>query len=589
MKTRLLSSAALLFLCATLHVAAQVPQILNYQGKIAVGSTPFTGTGEFRFALVSADGSTTYWSHDGTSTGGSEPTAAVSLPVVNGLYLAPLGDTAISGMSALPASVFANSGVHLRVWFDDGVNGSFHLAPDQRLAAVAYAMMADTVPDGAITSAKIAPGAVGASQLAADAVTRALNNAGLSGVAGGGMVLSLTENNTALTDAGYVPTGDVVMSKEQWRRIETNGVNYESSGVWTGTEIIFWGGYVDGGVPQDEGEGVRYNPATATWTPVSTVNAPAARLNHTAFWTGTEMIVWGGDDFEGRSWNGGRYNPATDTWTPISMDNAPTARSFYGIVWTGNEMILWGGANYEFQFPEGYFMAVDQADGARYNPATDTWTPISEVDAPSARRNFATVWTGTELILLGGVSGGARHPDIGAPQPDSRNEIWRYDPATDVWVSGSLDSAPEFGYLSKLGREDAVVVWAGEKILCLYGNYVSLYSPETDSWTRTRLMEGLGIRYRPSVVWTGSHVIVWGGMGEGGAPTFNSGFIYNPASDTWAPITAWAVEGRSYNPTVWTGKEMFVWGGYGGEGGGADMEFMDAFKPGSVMHPYVRP
>ena len=31
-----------------------------------------------------------------------------------------------------------------------------------------------------------------------------------------------------------------------------------------------------------------------TWTPTSTTNAPDRRQSHTAVWTGTEMIIWGG-------------------------------------------------------------------------------------------------------------------------------------------------------------------------------------------------------------------------------------------------------------------------------------------------------
>jgi hypothetical protein len=31
-----------------------------------------------------------------------------------------------------------------------------------------------------------------------------------------------------------------------------------------------------------------------TWVPTSTDGAPSARGNHTAVWTGKEMIVWGG-------------------------------------------------------------------------------------------------------------------------------------------------------------------------------------------------------------------------------------------------------------------------------------------------------
>jgi hypothetical protein len=75
--------ALLLFTAAMLH--AQVPQLLNYQGRVAVGTTNFNGSGSFRFALVNAAGTTTYWSNDGTSTAGSQPTAAVALTVTKGL------------------------------------------------------------------------------------------------------------------------------------------------------------------------------------------------------------------------------------------------------------------------------------------------------------------------------------------------------------------------------------------------------------------------------------------------------------------------------------------------------------------------
>src|SRR5262249_15859507 len=47
-----------------------------------------------------------------------------------------------------------------------------------------------------------------------------------------------------------------------------------------------------------------------TWTATTLTNAPAARAGHTAVWTGSEMIVWGGGDDN----TGGRYNPSTDTW-----------------------------------------------------------------------------------------------------------------------------------------------------------------------------------------------------------------------------------------------------------------------------------
>ncbi len=62
-----------------------------------------------------------------------------------------------------------------------------------------------------------------------------------------------------------------------------------------------------------------------TWTATTTANAPVARRSHTAVWTGSEMIVWGGlDNVLGWLNTGGRYNPSTDSWTATSTANAPS-------------------------------------------------------------------------------------------------------------------------------------------------------------------------------------------------------------------------------------------------------------------------
>src|SRR5947207_10518579 len=80
-----------------------------------------------------------------------------------------------------------------------------------------------------------------------------------------------------------------------------------------------------------------------TWT--ATNHPPTGRSNHTAVWTGSEMIVWGGsdNDFGPEMNTGGRYNPSTDSWATMSTTNAPSARKWHTAVWTGSEMIVWGG------------------------------------------------------------------------------------------------------------------------------------------------------------------------------------------------------------------------------------------------------
>ncbi|MCB1097135.1 MAG: hypothetical protein KDN22_16295 [Verrucomicrobiae bacterium] len=157
--------------------AAEPPGILNYQGRINVDGSPFNGAGAFKFALVDAGGTTTYWSNDGTSTAGDEPTDAVSLTVNGGRYSVGLGDTTLANMSAaIPAAVFAdNTEVFLRIWFDDGVNGSQLLSPDQRLGSVGYALTAGSVDAANVT------GTLGSGQLPAEVVLDGASNVTLSG------------------------------------------------------------------------------------------------------------------------------------------------------------------------------------------------------------------------------------------------------------------------------------------------------------------------------------------------------------------------------------------------------------------------
>jgi hypothetical protein len=107
--------------------------------------------------------------------------------------------------------------------------------------------------------------------------------------------------------------------------------------------MIVWGGY---NLTVALNTGGRYNPSADSWIPTSTVNAPDARYRHPGVWTGSEMIIWGGQGSDGGALNtGGRYNPSTDSWTATSTTNAPGPRYAHTGVWTGQEMIVWGGTN----------------------------------------------------------------------------------------------------------------------------------------------------------------------------------------------------------------------------------------------------
>ena len=89
-------------------------------------------------------------------------------------------------------------------------------------------------------------------------------------------------------------------------------------------------------------------PPLDTWDRGNLHDVPTPRFGHTAVWTGNEMIIWGGEGegvvFPNKLNTGGRYDPLTDTWTAVSMRNAPEARDDHTAVWTGTEMVVGGGS-----------------------------------------------------------------------------------------------------------------------------------------------------------------------------------------------------------------------------------------------------
>lgn len=310
--------------------------------------------------------------------------------------------------------------------------------------------------------------------------------------------------------------------------------------VWTGTEMLVWG--VDSQLLDTSI--YRYAPATDSWGRTVALNAPDARSGFSGVWTGTELIIWGGGVTGfGPSITGGRFNPTTNTWTATSLTNAPSAREWHSAVWTGTEMIVWGGCL------DGS-CGTTLNTGARYNPTTDTWAAISTKGAPSGRFIHSAVWAGTEMIVWGG-------------RP-ATNTGSRYNPATDTWASITLTGAPSARWAhAGVWSGSEFIVWAGFNGSTAFNNG-GRYNPVTNSWSTISLTSAPGVRWNFPSVWTGSELIVWGGIVNTAWPyvSTNTGGRYNPASDSWTSTTLQsAPSARHLQQAVWTGSQMIIWGG----------------------------
>jgi N-acetylneuraminic acid mutarotase len=377
-------------------------------------------------------------------------------------------------------------------------------------------------------------------------------------------------------------------STDTWASTSTTNTPEARSGqtaVWTGSEMIIWGGFAGGGLvdPFYFTTGGRYNPTTDSWIATSTTNTPEGRASHTAIWTDSEMIIWGGaedTDFGPIYFNtGGKYNPSTDTWVATSTTNAPEARGGHTAVWTGGEMLVWGGANASGNFNTGGiynpnlngWAVINTANaptgraghtavwtgtdmivwgssgdttGGRYHRGTNSWTAITTVNAPEARAGHTAVWTGSEMIVWGGLDNFV-----------ALNTGGRYDPGTNSWTATTTFNAPT-------GRAGHTAVWTGTEMI-VWGATADTtggrYNPTMDSWTPTATAPAP--RYLHTAVWTGSEMIVWGGIWY--PYTVDTGGRYDPTTDSWAATSITnAPEARYSHTAVWTGSEMIVWGGW---------------------------
>ncbi len=546
---------------------------------MAVGDTYFDGSGAFKFGLVNPGATQIFWLNAPDADSDGEPDAAVTLPVRRGLYSVLLGDTGLVNMAPLTVAVFREPEIYLRVWFDDGTHGFERLEPDQRVVPPPYALLAADVPDGLITAAKLAPNALETLQTQLAALTaqvQALSNqvqalaAGVvSGLPPGVPVLSTQAGDPALLAGGFTP----VLSQPApgWgpgSPTDAPAARLGHSAVWTGQELLVWGGNLNPVMETLSGLGAGYRVTTDQWQALPTFNAPAPRTDHAAVWTGQEMVVWGG--FAGGAYlnSGARFNPLTRTWTPLPTSGAPAGRRGHVLVWTGARVLIWGGRN-----ATGLVN-----DGALYDPATDAWSALGVAGAPAARAEAGAAWTGASLLVWGG---------LGATGELGDGARLSFDAAGNpvAWTPLSSTGAPS-------ARAGHTAVWTGQHLLVwggfgqsTYRGDGARYDPATDSWQPLAAQDAPTPRRFHNALWTGSEMLVLGGETVAGATA--SAHAYAPGRNAWRQLShAGNPPARAEATAIWTGTEALV---FGGRAGGAPLAALYRLDPRPTWYFYLKP
>ena len=104
---------------------------------------------------------------------------------------------------------------------------------------------------------------------------------------------------------------------------------------------------------------------------------PEIRTGAAQVWTGTQLLIWGGYtgfDEQNVVASGLVFDAAEQTWRPTAP--APLeSRALMASAWTGSELLGWGGwsGTYGYEFAEAFL-----GDGAAYDPVTASWRMPTE-------------------------------------------------------------------------------------------------------------------------------------------------------------------------------------------------------------------
>jgi hypothetical protein len=165
-------------------------------------------------------------------------------------------------------------------------------------------------------------------------------------------------------------------------------------------------------------------------------------------WTGREVLVWGGRTSSGDTTfaDGAAYDPVARRWRKLH-DSPLSPRWGQATVWTGSEMIVWGGMDLSQLLAH----SIGMADGAAYNPTSNSWQKLPRGPL-SGRGSPLSVWTGSEVVVLGGRSGDEDYTDAAAFDP----RAWR-------WRSFSVPQPPSghsLTWRAAVFADDQLLAWS---------------------------------------------------------------------------------------------------------------------------------
>ena len=279
--------------------------------------------------------------------------------------------------------------------------------------------------------------------------------------------------------------------------------------LWTGTEMIVWGGRFEGIPRPGLVDGAAYAPDSDEWRRLAAARLPEGTPTR-AVWADDQMIVVSPEATLA-------YDPEADTWTEVGPGQAPPTTPGR-MVWTGDAVCLWGAELACLDLASGEWIRLPEPP---FQVGHQQWArgltlfegDLLAVGTPGTCKGLSlALWEGENWLTL--------------PAPDFRGQAladcvtprqvvvvgdsilaW-YDGFEAVALTAGSSEWVSMGQPSLEGTEGASgAVVLGDRVLIPEYGEAALYDPAAGTWSRVRL-PGWGTDWE--MIWTGEEVLMWG-------------------------------------------------------------------------------
>ncbi len=209
--------------------------------------------------------------------------------------------------------------------------------------------------------------------------------------------------------------------------------------AWTGKEVVVWGGNIEAanlGVPGPDrtfADGAAFNPATGAWRAMSSGPLPSGNVTPYAARTHHGVVIVRGKATA-------IWDPEADSWR--ELDDSPAFVT---------DLVAAGG------------LVLSHSANAVLDVETGTWRSLP--DPPVRLERPTSVWTGNELIVIGGPN-----------TPFTSAAALALDPSDRRWRT--LPAPP-----TELHAEALSAAWDGARVVVVnYDMTAATFDPARNSW-----------------------------------------------------------------------------------------------------------